>query len=100
MRACRCRLVLLQGSDLFLVLFVAFIEGDQLGVHLTEELLALGLELVATEALELELVFQLIGQDLEFGFGLLDTLLQHGDCFFLCLQSLEFLLRRFAACCP
>ena len=58
------RLVLLQGGDLLLFLFVALIESGELGIHLTKQLLALRLELVATEALELELEFQFVCQRL------------------------------------
>ena len=96
MRACRRRLVLLQSGDLFLVLFLALVERGKPGLHLTKKLLALGLEFVAPEALELELVLQLIRQCLEFGFALLDAFLQGSYGVLLRLQSLEFLLCRFA----
>ena len=92
MRACKCRLVLLQRGDLFLVLFVAFIEGGKLGVHLSEELLALGLEFVATEALELELVLQFVGQGLEFGFALLDAFLKAVMAFSCACRALSSFL--------
>jgi hypothetical protein len=86
----------LQGVDLFLVLFFAFVQGSQLGVRLLEESLTLNLEIVAAEPLELELEFECICQDLQLRFVLFDALLKGGDGSFLRLQGLEFLDRRFA----
>src|SRR6202011_2029713 len=86
----QCRLVLFQGRDFFLIFFFALVESGESGIYLTEELLAFGIEFVAAEPLELELVIQCVGAGLEVGFALLYSFLQNGDGFFLVLYLLEF----------
>ena len=92
--------VLVQGSDLFLVVLVGAIEICQLGVHLPDQFLALCLELVATQALELELEFQFIGFGFQRSLAVFDALFNGSDGLFLRLQVLQLLAGRFTLCCP
>ena len=90
----------MESGDLFLVLLSCLRRAWPAALPPAQELLALRLEFIATEALELEFVLQFIRQLLEFGFALLDALLDSGDGFFLRLQRLQFLLRRCARAVP
>ena len=63
----------MQGGDLFLILFFSFIDGREPRFHLSQKFLALRLEFISPEALQLELVLQFIRQRFsQFGLAVLD----------------------------
>ena len=94
------RLVLVQGGDLFLVGLVLGIKFGQLGLHLPDQLLAFGLELVTAESFELELEGQLVGLGFQVGLVLLDPILDGLDRLVLGLEVFQFLAGRSSPSLP